>query len=102
MIRIDLQGSKREVKSFLHVLGRMPQFRVVRERRIHSFAQNMNWIGDVEYQPFQRIRAVCLQTKSGKSVYLPMADIIRTEVRPGVHIVTGTVCDVSELPRLPK
>lgn len=102
MLRIDIQGSKREVKSFLHVLDRMPQFRVVQERKTHASAVNMSWIGDVEYQPYQRIRTVCLQIKSGKSVYLPMADIIRSEVRPGVHIVTGTVFDGAELTGLTK
>lgn len=99
-MRIDLKGTKREVKLFLHVLGRVPQFRVKREREVQFTDLCMCWSGEAEYQPHERIKDVCLHTSDGRDVYLPMADIMQSEVRPGVHIVSGTVLDVAGPPGL--
>jgi hypothetical protein len=92
MLRVDLQGTKREVRSFLYELSRAPQFHVVAEREKELAEWEMRWSGEIEHQPCERIKAVCLHTPK-KDIYLPIFDLLHIEIKPGVHILVGSVFD---------
>lgn len=85
---IDLKGTKHEVRSFLYELSRMPQFQILQEQETELTELDIQWSGNVAYKPCERVKAVCLHTPK-KDIYLPISDLLHSEIRSGIHILVG-------------
>lgn len=97
MLKIQIEGDTRKVKPFLYELIHGPQYRVIDHTTAELSTDEVHITCHVDHQPVKRMNTICLHTKEGVDVYIPMLDIIQSEIEPFKHIVAGSVFDILSL-----
>lgn len=97
MLKIQIEGDSHKVKPFLYELIHGPQYRIVSHEMKELPTDDVQITCHVDHQPKKRMKVVCLHTKEGVDIYIPMLDVIQSEIKPLKHIVAGSIFDVMSL-----